>query len=83
MLAHPHRETTRFLRPASERRGDNLDAGRVETVAALCLDSAQGAPSEKNRQARGLRILSHRMYVLISFRKSTPPQNRQLIVYYY
>jgi hypothetical protein len=23
------------------------------------------------------------MYLLISFRKSTPPQNRQLIVYYY
>ena len=28
-------------------------------------------------------ILSHRMYLLISLRKSTPPQNRQLIVYYY
>ena len=26
---------------------------------------------------------SHRMYVLISLRKSTPPQNRQLIVYDY
>jgi hypothetical protein len=24
--------------------------------------------------------LSHRMYLLISFRRSTPPQNRQLIV---
>jgi hypothetical protein len=29
------------------------------------------------------RILSHEMYLLISFRKSTPAQNRQLIVYYY
>jgi len=28
-------------------------------------------------------ILSHRMYLLISFRKSTPPPNRQLVVYYY
>ena len=27
--------------------------------------------------------LSHIMYSLISFRKSTPPQNRQLIVHYY
>jgi hypothetical protein len=27
--------------------------------------------------------LSHRMYLLISFRKSTPPQNCQLIVYFY
>ena len=26
--------------------------------------------------------LSHRMYLIISFRKSTPPQNRQLIIYY-
>ena len=26
---------------------------------------------------------SHRVYLRISFRKSTPPQNRQLIVYYY
>ena len=36
------------------------------------------------RVPRGLRrvapgpLLSHRMYLLISFRKSTPPQNRQL-----
>ena len=29
------------------------------------------------------RGLSHRMYLLISFRKSAPPQNRQLSVYYY
>jgi len=29
------------------------------------------------------KVLSHRMYLLISFRKSTPLQNRQLIVYYY
>ena len=29
------------------------------------------------------RILSHRMYLLSSSRKSTPPQNRQLIVHYY
>ena len=28
-------------------------------------------------------ILSHRMYPSISFSKSTPQQNRQLIVYYY
>ena len=28
-------------------------------------------------------ILSYRMYYLNSFRKSTPPQNRQLSVYYY
>jgi len=28
-------------------------------------------------------ILSHRMYLLISFRKSTPPHNRQLGVNYY
>jgi len=27
--------------------------------------------------------LSHRMYQLISFRKSTPSQSRQLIVYFY
>ena len=26
--------------------------------------------------------LSHRIYLLLSFRKSTPPQNRQLIIYY-
>jgi len=31
----------------------------------------------------GMGSLSHKMYLLISFRKSTPPQNRQLIVYYY
>ena len=29
-----------------------------------------------------LSLLSHRMYLSIIFRKSTPPQNRQLIVYY-
>jgi hypothetical protein len=29
------------------------------------------------------RRLSHRMYSLISFRKSTPPHNHQLIVYYH
>ena len=28
-------------------------------------------------------VLSHRMCLLISIRKSTPPQNRRLIVYYY
>ena len=28
-------------------------------------------------------VLSHRMYSSISFRKSTPPQNRHLIVYHY
>ena len=28
-------------------------------------------------------LLSHKMYLLISFRKSTPPPNRQLIVYHY
>ena len=27
--------------------------------------------------------LSPRMYLLIGFRKSTPPQNRGLILYYY
>ena len=36
---------------------------------------------ERLRKARP--ISSHRMYLLISFRKSTPPQNRQPIVYYY
>ena len=31
-----------------------------------------------------IRVLSsHRMHLLISFRESTPPQNRQLIVDYY
>ena len=33
--------------------------------------------------ASELTTLSHRIYSLISFRKSTPPQNRQLIVNYY
>ena len=28
-------------------------------------------------------VASHSMHSLISFRESTPPQNRQLIVYYY
>ena len=28
-------------------------------------------------------VLCHRMYLLISFRKSTPPQHRQPTVYYY
>ena len=28
-------------------------------------------------------VLSHRMHSLIGFRKSTPPQYRQLVVYYY
>ena len=28
----------------------------------------------------GLAVLSHIMYLLISFRRSAPPQNRQLIV---
>jgi len=27
--------------------------------------------------------LSHKIYLLISFRKSTPPQTRQLVDYYY
>ena len=27
-------------------------------------------------------VSSHRVYLLINFRKSTPPQNRQLIVYH-
>ena len=31
----------------------------------------------------GLRDLSHRLYLLSSFRKSIPSQNRQLAVYYY
>jgi len=34
-------------------------------------------------QDGAVKVLFHRMYSLISFRKSTPPQNRQLIVYYY
>ena len=29
---------------------------------------------------RGTLTLSHRMYVSVNFRKSTPPQNRQLIL---
>jgi len=32
---------------------------------------------------RATRLLPHRKYSLISCRKFTPPQNRQLIVYYY
>ena len=28
-------------------------------------------------------VLFDTMYLLLSFRKSSPPQNRQLIVYYY
>ena len=32
---------------------------------------------------RGGPLLSHRMYLFISFRKSAPPQNHQLSVYYY
>ena len=31
----------------------------------------------------GFETLSRKMYLLISFRKSTPPQNCQLIIYYY
>ena len=37
-------------------------------------------------RGEGFRVparVSHRMYSLISFKGSTPPQNRQLIVYYY
>jgi hypothetical protein len=42
-----------------------------------------------DRSFQGLRgtdpphISSHQMYSSIGFRKSTPPQNRQLIVYFY
>ena len=38
-------------------------------------------PVDKMR--RPVPTLSRRMYLLISFRKSTPPPNRQLIVYYH
>ena len=34
-------------------------------------------------ETRAAVFLAHIMYVLIRFRKSTPPHNRQLIVYYY
>ena len=30
----------------------------------------------------GVAVLSHRMYSSISFRKSTPPHNRQLIIHF-
>ena len=48
-----------------------------------------GEAVKEERQLLGERVphrhisLSRRMYLLISFRKSTPPQNRQLIVHYY
>ena len=45
----------------------SLARGAVVCVAGA---EAEGAPS------------SHRMYLSISFRKSPPPQSRQLIIYY-
>ena len=38
---------------------------------------------ERAREGAQLMFLSHRIYLLIGFRKSNPPQDRQLVVYYY
>ena len=40
-------------------------------------------PGPRQRLPRpAVHILSHMIYLFVSFKKSTPPQNRQLIVYY-
>jgi hypothetical protein len=45
----------------------DVDGDQMEDVALIAV-------------RRPLHLLSHRKYALISFRKSTPPQNRQLII---
>jgi hypothetical protein len=53
-------------------------------ISSEKLSLVQGSKTTAwSRMPDAILSLSHRIYLLISFRKSNPTQNRQLIVYYY
>ena len=75
-------------------RKSNTESGGAEKVDILRLEGLDkssfeggGADEVESRcficRKRCSKGLSHRMHLLISFRKSTAPQNRQLIDHYY
>ena len=81
---------TRGIPLAESARKKERDEGGVaqENVSDFC-SRINGLSQHTTRENRALRErrraapLSRRMYSSISFRKSTPLHNRQLIVYYY
>ena len=60
-----------------EEQQDAWEASQNATASLVKHLLAQGS------QTRAAVFLAHIMHVLIRFRKSPPPHNRQLIVYYY
>jgi hypothetical protein len=72
---------------------DNIyDADRMnESMKALCIPLCEPGKPQNSQHHWECKIVndvgsagsSHRMYLLLSLRKSTPPQNRQLVVHYY
>ena len=68
----------KWIRYVLKARGQNI---ALDSGTHLLYPSSSSPPA---RQRRGTFIsvnLSHRMYSSISFEKSSPPQNRQLITY--
>ena len=68
-----------------ERERECVCAREGERESAQC-ERRFGLAVQQVHTFRDLRVLTNlslNMYLSISFRKSTPPQNRQLIVYYY
>ena len=57
-------------------QGSECDLG----VAIVVVDGVARQPLSLLRLLREKELLSHSMYLLNCFRKSTPPQNRQLFV---
>ena len=56
------------------------------SVPCIELDAVRSQDIECTRlmcRSEQTSLSSHRMYLLISFRKSTPSQNRQLVIYYH
>jgi len=65
----------------SERERRGLPGG---TGTKWACSAARGPRKTAQKSpARQLTTSSHRMYQLNGFRKSPPPQNRQLVVHYY
>ena len=60
----------------------NGSSGMTKCVLVKAAHFQEGCCYILEWNARHGQISFHKMYSSISFRKSTPPQNRQLIVYY-
>ena len=63
------------------RDGDQvMGASKVASLTRALVVDFDGTISQVSSLPQ---LLSHKMYLSIGFRKSNPPQNRQLIVYCY